>query len=461
MHPTAVNLSMWMFHRKRASPYLHDNVPLIQEGNADDASSVNSTVRSDSVDIRSETNPRDSMMDQITQKVSAEDEEFEEEGHEDTANYKQRRDLQLHGTERQISTLQDLNELLYTRGRLQELGCTFSESGELITYGGPPTLKESEQLLRLGPIYDAQWASFFLHSDNPFPDDDPSMWSDMRTLKRVLGNEGVNFDAQHRRLSWGFGGEKFVRLCAAYDDLQKLWTASLPSIRMLPPVDEREEEELTEGVDDSGVFMDEELNHELPDRSDEQHAPNRLSGVPRNIGWRFSDDIDPATATSYIDAMTARDLAEMKEDVDAAVALSFPLPKSETSLSCSPEQAGEAKSFAASATFGKFLNPATPRHGPSRLQVSSHYAHSNANEPLTNAQNFFTHNVAQREESMKNPRTDGMDSLELDKKMIGAINSAPNTDGVPEAQNAKKKSLKGWWKDVVSRRMNMVPDEQM
>lgn len=454
-----MNLSMWMFNRKRAGPYLHDNVPLMEEGNAEDTSSMNSTVRMDSVDMHSEMDPRVSMMDQITQKVGSEDEDFQDDDYGDDADDKQRTDLQIHGTEEQMSTLQGLSELLYTRGRLQELGCTFSEPGELLTYGGPPNLKDSEQLLRLGPIYDAQWASFFLHSDTLFPDDDPNMWSDMRTLKRVLGNEGVKFDPQHRRLSWGFGGEKLVRLCAAYDNLQKLWAASLPSTRILAPVYEREE--VNKSVDDSGVFMDDEPDHELPAQLDEQQALNRLSGVPRNVGWRFSDDIDPATAAGYIDSMTARDLAEMKEDVDAAVALSFPLTKSGPGRCSSPDQVDESKSPAASTKFGKFLHPAWLRHGPSRLQVSSAYTHQDAHNPLINAQNVTTHKITQREELMANTRADGMDSLALDDKMIEAINSAPNTGGNPEARNAKKKSLKGWWKGVVGRTTNAVPYEQM
>jgi hypothetical protein len=351
-----------------------------------------------------------------------------------------------------MATLQDLSELLYTRGRLQELGCTFSEPGELITYGGPPSLKESEQLLRLGPIYDEQWASFFCRPDSPFPGDDPSMWSDMRTLKRVLGNEGVKFDPQHRRLSWSVGGDKIVFLCGAYDDLHKLWTASLPLIRVLPPVDEREEEELNESVDDSGVFMDEEPDHDLPNQTNEQYALDRLSDVPRNVGWRFSDDIDPAMAASYVDSMTARDLAELKEDVDAAVALSFPLTKSEPGRCGSPDRVDESKSPAASTKFGKFLDAARPRHGPLRLQGSGDYTHSNADGTLTNAQNVTTHRVKQREELMANPRADGMDNLGLDNKMIELINSAPNT---------KKKSVKRWWKGIVGRRMNAVPDKQV
>ncbi|KAH5787376.1 hypothetical protein HBI16_012320 [Parastagonospora nodorum] len=456
-----MNLGMWMFNRGRVSPYLHNNVPLMQEGNAEDSSSVNSTVRIDSVDMRSETNPRGTMMDQIGRKVGPGDEDFEDGNFGPNSDEEQRAELQLYGTEEQMATLQDLRELLYTRGRLQELGCTFSEPGELITYGGPQSLKESEQLLRLGPIYDEQWASFFRRPDFPFPDDDPSMWSDMRTLKRVLGNEGVKFDPQHRRLSWSVGGDKIIFLCAAYDDLQKLWTASLPSICILPPVDEREEEELNESVDDSGIFMDEEPHHELPDQTNERYALDRLSDVPRNIGWRFSDDIDRTTAASHVDSMTARNLAELNEDVDAAVALSFPLTKSEPSRCATPDQVDESKSPAASTKFGKFLNAARPRHGPPRLQVSGDYTHSNAVDTLTNAQNVTTHSVTQREELIANPRANGMDNLALDDKMIELINPAPNMDGVPQAHNAKKKGLKGWWKGVVGRRMNAVPDKQV
>jgi hypothetical protein len=140
-----------MFNRRRVGPYLHDNVPLLQQTVGDDATSVSSTARGESIGEHLDTNRRETMIDLISQKISLESEDYRKD-----AENEQRAELQLNGTEEQMAVLQDLSELLYTRGCLQELGCTFTDLGELTTYGNPPTLKESELLLRLGSIYDEQ-----------------------------------------------------------------------------------------------------------------------------------------------------------------------------------------------------------------------------------------------------------------------------------------------------------------
>jgi hypothetical protein len=155
-----------------------------------------------------------------------------------------RAELQLFGSETQMSKLQDLSNLMFTRGRLQELGCTFSEVGKLLTYGDPSSLKEWDRLLRLGPIYDEQWALFFPAPLGQQDNDTADMWSDLRTLKRVLANDGVAFGGRHRRLTRGDRSGKLLRLCAAYDDLYKLWSASVTergSKRAMTSVDERQE----------------------------------------------------------------------------------------------------------------------------------------------------------------------------------------------------------------------------
>lgn len=442
---------------------MHDNVPLPRPESVDDTLSVTIVNVGDTEDERPLARGRDTMNELIGQKVSSKDEECDND-----ADDEQRAELQLHGTEEQISTLQDLSELLYTRGRLQELGCTFTDLGELITYGDPPNLKECEQLLRLGPVYDEQWASFFRHPEDPFPNNEPNMWSDMRTLKRVLANEGVAFGPQHRRLTWGNGSEKVVRLCAAYDDLQKLWWAAQPPLRILDPVDEREEEDLNDANDDSGCFMDEEFDRMDQNSKDLGVPPldverslHRRSGVPQNIGWRFSDDIDLAAAARLRDSLSIDEWAEMEEDLEVAVTVPLPT-EDEPAPSSPPLQLEELRPPAPPpTTTGTFLNPYLPRHGPSPLQVSCGFSHKPSSDQLIEEQTVTTPSMLHREELTANPRANDMDSLGLDRRIIAAMEAAPSMKDASEAQKVKKKGLRGWWRGVVGRKTGAVPYQQV
>jgi hypothetical protein len=212
----------------------------------------------------------------------------------------QKSEIQLFGSENQMSKLQGLSNLLYTRGRLQELGCTFNELGKLLTYGDPSSLKEWDQLLRLGPIYDEQWAVFFAASLDPQNNSIDNMWPDLRTLKRVLANEGVIFGRQHRRLTRGDQSNKLLRLCAAYDDLFKLWFTMAKegtSYHVTTTIDECEEDDSNESIDDSGCFMDEchERAHTDPETSigeDPEH-------VSASLGISTTSSIRPTFRPKY------------------------------------------------------------------------------------------------------------------------------------------------------------------
>ncbi|CAN9259080.1 unnamed protein product [Alternaria alternata] len=63
--------------------------------------------------------------------------------------------------------LEELSEILHLRGRLQQMGATFSDKGEMLTYGNPFSPKEFEAMIRLGPLYDDQWKSFFIETYEP------------------------------------------------------------------------------------------------------------------------------------------------------------------------------------------------------------------------------------------------------------------------------------------------------
>jgi hypothetical protein len=89
--------------------------------------------------------------------------------------------------------LEELSDILQLRSRLQQIGATFSDNGELLTYGDPSSPLEFEAMVRLSPLYDEQWSAFF--ADNYVPPDhgsaDKQLWSGLRTLKKLLRNEGV------------------------------------------------------------------------------------------------------------------------------------------------------------------------------------------------------------------------------------------------------------------------------
>ena len=117
--------------------------------------------------------------------------------------------------------LDDLADILNLGGCLQQMGATFDPSGELLTYGNPEPASDFESMLKLGPLYEEQWNTFFIESH--VPDTDVSMRSDLRTLKKVLENEGIVFGKASQRYSFGNSSAKLRRLCCAYDALWVEW----------------------------------------------------------------------------------------------------------------------------------------------------------------------------------------------------------------------------------------------
>ncbi|KAI4689237.1 uncharacterized protein J4E88_002587 [Alternaria novae-zelandiae] len=207
-----------------------------------------------------------------------------------------------HTTQRK-TILDELAEILHLRGRLQQMGATFSDNGELLTYGNPYASTEFQTMLRLGPMYEEQWNSFFIDNYEP-PEHggaDRQLWSDLRTLKRALRNEGIVFGREHQRYSFGNSSTKLRRLCCAYDGLRIEWLTMIRS--SLPALGDRQlytllgdssgDEDSDSGddakrIEDKIVIIDGEKSSDRAGRP--RMLRHRSSGVPQALGWRFSDD---------------------------------------------------------------------------------------------------------------------------------------------------------------------------
>ncbi|KAH6642238.1 hypothetical protein C7974DRAFT_97725 [Boeremia exigua] len=118
--------------------------------------------------------------------------------------------------------LDDLSQLLGFRGRLQELGATFSPEGQMLTYGNPSKDAELDEMLRIGPLYDEQWNTHF-HGNSNAPEADSSLEPELRVFEKMLQNEGVAFDDQHKRIDYGSSRPKLIYLSFKYDTMWKDW----------------------------------------------------------------------------------------------------------------------------------------------------------------------------------------------------------------------------------------------
>ncbi|KAF9701098.1 hypothetical protein EKO04_000423 [Ascochyta lentis] len=155
---------------------------------------------------------------------------------------------------KQTPSLDDLSNILYLRGRLQEMGSTFTAEGEMLTYGNPPLNADLEQMLRLGAMYDDQWNVFFTNYEVK-QDSSYDLWSDLKVLKRMLQNEGIFFDDQHRRLNYGSSHPKLIRLSDQYDVIREDWLNK--TMQNLHPLQRRSP-----------------AREEIPE-------------TPTNLGWKF------------------------------------------------------------------------------------------------------------------------------------------------------------------------------
>lgn len=98
-------------------------------------------------------------------------------------------------------------------------------------------------MLRIGPVYDEEWFVFFgnqssdktsskssdksSYTSSRQSEDGIELWADLRTLKKILKNEGVQFDAAHNKYPLGAVDPSLKRLCNVYDKRLKLWSATM------------------------------------------------------------------------------------------------------------------------------------------------------------------------------------------------------------------------------------------
>lgn len=199
-------------------------------------------------------------------------------------------------------SLDELSNILHVRGRLQEMSAQFSMSGELLTYRNPPKDLDFAEMLRLGPLYDTNWSMLFAGNADAHDAIDGNMWSDLRTLKKMLRNKGITFGPANLRLSDSYLSFKLHRLCCAYNQLYEQWLAMM-QICLPAQADEESDGESDNRPDDTGIVnlytYDSDSTIVDCDLSQSSATINHTStawssSIPRNIGWRFSDDIGPA-----------------------------------------------------------------------------------------------------------------------------------------------------------------------
>jgi hypothetical protein len=377
----------------------------------------------------------------IEQKVSLDNDKGLQNGDD-----KQKAELMFSGSEQNMSTLQDLSNLLYTRGRLEELGCRFTTRGELVTYGHPANLGEFEQLLRLGPVYDEQWTSLFAETP-PFVVDS-AMWPDMRTLKRVLSNESVKFRSNHQRLTHGDGSDKMVRLCAAYDDLYKLWSASMSSRNSMTPIMEQEDSGCFVG--NEGDQVDENRKVYLGKSNTAGDASQSQESLPRNIGWRFSDDLDANAAERESDTSEGESWRQLARDLGAAMTAHLPDP-SGPRPSADTLRSPPSTPRARAGSFFRPIKQARLWHGSSPLRVRDVLSQKFGMEGSAHEENASTADPILRDEPLVSPLVQAADPHLPDDEMVVARRSTADTEGSVEIKGLKKKGLKGWWIGVLDR----------
>jgi hypothetical protein len=317
--------------------------------------------------------------------------------------------------------LDELSEILHLRGRLQQMGATFAINGELLTYGNPHSPSEFQAMLRLGPMYEEQWNTFFVENYvlPDYGDADCQLWSDLRTLKRVLQNEGLVFSREHQRCSFGDSSTKLRRLCCAYDELRIEWLTMMRS--SLPALDDTQlstllggsssEEGSESGEDgtdskDGTVILD---NHHTSDctgwRPRKGHY--RSSGVPQAVGWRFSDDsTSPPRKNGQWRFSDNLESVPMWEDVECANAESAPVTPQLESMSGNHDSQGasDTQGIARAVAPPPFVPKFPVLHGSSPLQVSRAASLTARSYLLTLLQNMNTQSMIFQAESRPTSR---------------------------------------------------------
>ncbi|KAF2826486.1 hypothetical protein CC86DRAFT_292726 [Ophiobolus disseminans] len=354
---------------------------------------------------------------------------------------------------RPLPDLQDLSNLLYTRSHLQEMGCTFTIRGEMVAYGNPETNQDFDQLLRLGPVYDKQWSLFFIDLQaTPF-DDNFGMWPELRTLNRMLKNEGIEFGYAHGRLTHGDASPRIIRLCTAYDDLLKLWPATVTArtptralTSVAPSINQQEDADNTFNGS-SYTVTDDERSSASSGHAERPWALRRESGIARNIGWRFSDEIDDAAVAGYCDSMSDGLIEELENDLEITVRLPLPVMGDDLTQPSPPIHTPQAtpNSSIQIADHGRL------RHESSPLQVGNYRLSASQSVTLTAMQQATAPNLMIRDGLMANARGNYLHSLVLDAGFMAMMVSG-STGVASKAKSAKKKGFRAWCRGVFNRK---------
>ncbi|CAN9295991.1 unnamed protein product [Alternaria alternata] len=253
--------------------------------------------------------------------------------------------LSIYGAQRDViyyrkTILEELSEILHLRGHLQQMGATFSDKGEMLTYGNPSSPKEFEAMIRLGPLYDDQWNSFFTETYEP---SDSGTRNDTQ-LSTLIGEESSSESDSE----------------SSDDDNRRL---------------------------NGTVILDMEAPRDITSRPVIRH--HRRSSVPHNIGWRFSDD-SISKSRKNAASRCSDDLSLVPEwsDVEQANAQG---PQDASSVpivrNCSPKRVNALHGDARPVTAPSSFPTNAMLHGASPLQVShtaSHLTQSRAIPPLKN-----------------------------------------------------------------------------
>ncbi len=126
------------------------------------------------------------------------------------------------------------------------------------------------------------------------------MCSELWDLKVRLLKRGIVFGDAHQRLSDGSTSRHTLRLCNEYDDLRQRWLKTLESrystcsnnnaSTYIPRRPSDDDPGLSDGGDSTP--RDGEVERSSFDVA-RRIREARKTGVPQNIGWRFSDDLEP------------------------------------------------------------------------------------------------------------------------------------------------------------------------
>lgn len=391
---------------------------------------------------------------------------------------------------RPTPSIAEVEALIFLQPFLNNMGCSYSYYGELLTYGNPASLRDFDDMLRFGPIYDALWSQYFVDPTKPPRDDEPEadidadadtdsedetgakvdLWDDLRTLKKLLENDGVIFGVEHRRMSGGDMSPRLVRLCNAYDDLRTIWAETIQAFDPSKISEKKDKKKCgTKSLQnartflqDSGCFMEKEAYKILNARSvirvtrneSEYTRPaRRRSPSPVHLGWKFSDDYDEPQAVAVRQAAiaeAAKDLEKTAEfDMTAPDKVVTKVPKCPSS----PVKSKELPTLSPPATLSPTAveAPHRLRYGRSPLQVTE-AVNSRGASLITSKQQMTTQSMLLREEAIANPRGTSIKSLGLDSTIINAM-AAPRVEkDEVESNPTTKERLKGWVRGVFGKK---------